>query len=429
MQNPLDFLKRPVVVVGMGLSGEAALRLLKRNGVKAVSFDDKPGMAEFHQPEVLLEKVKPATLVVSPGYPLAKPWIRDFVDQGGQITSELALAVQFLTSERVIGVTGSVGKSTTVSILNAALEKFSPASFVGGNIGRPLADYIVDLQEMKRPLAPWVVLELSSYQLENCGSLRCEISAITHLTANHMERYDSLQHYYDTKWQLIKITSHAAVLNKNGGDLQKYAKGKKEDIEIWWTDQGDEDVHTYHLDQAALLGSHNQDNLALSAKIAKLAGWPAAAFDGMREFPGLAHRMENLGKRKDILFVNDSKATTMESVKTAALGIYDRMDRKSQLVLLLGGKDKNLPWEELAVLKKIQKLRPIFFGAVAERAHSGSGLEGPICKTLGEALALLPGIAQKGDTVLLSPGGTSLDEFKNFEERGKFFQEKVQSLF
>lgn len=433
MENPMDFVKRPIAIVGLGLSGEAARRLLIRNGVRASDLctfaDDKPGTADFSDPEEMMRVKNPATLVVSPGYPLAKPWIQEFKEQGGAVTSELALALHYLTDEKVIGVTGSVGKSTTVSILEAGLKAFSPHSFLGGNIGTPLADYVVQLQERKRARAPWVVLELSSYQLENCGSLQCEYSCVTFLTPNHMERYPSLAAYYDSKWELVKRTNKAVILNLHGGDLQKYAKGKREHAQLLWTDQNDDELDGLHLEEAKLLGSHNQDNLAMAAKLAREAGWPAEAIRGMKDFPGLAHRMENIGTHRGVSFVNDSKATAMESVKTAALGLYDRMDRKKQLILLLGGKDKNLPWEELGELRRIQKLRPVFFGAVGARAKSGSGLDGPVFETLGGAIDHLRGLALEGDIVLLSPGGTSLDEFKNFEERGRFFRERVEKNF
>jgi UDP-N-acetylmuramoylalanine--D-glutamate ligase len=432
MENPVDFLKRPIAVVGMGLSGEAAVRLLKLNRVKdgdLVTFDDKPGAADFHDPQILLDEKKPGTLVVSPGVPLSKEWIQDAQDHGALVTSELALALQFLTSEKIIGVTGSVGKSTTVSLLEAGLKAFSPDSFVGGNIGRPLADYVSDLLERKRAKAPWIVLELSSYQLENCGTLRCEISSLTYLTPNHIDRYPSLDAYYDRKWELVGRTEKSVVLNRHGGDLVKYARGRKADAELLWTDQNDEELVPYDLQDAKLLGSHNQDNLALAAKIAREAGWPAEAFQGMKDFPGLPHRMENLGLRQKIRFVNDSKATTMDSVKTAAMGLYEQMDRKTQLVLLLGGKDKDLPWNELGELKKIQKLRPIFFGAVGARAREMSGLGGEIFPKLKDAIDALHGIVKQGDTVLLSPGGTSLDEFKNFEERGRFFAEGIRRMY
>ena len=432
MEKPTDFLRKPVAVVGMGLSGSSIERLLTHCGFskqELFSFDDKPGSADFGDPEKLLREAKPQTLVVSPGVPLSTPWIQDFKDQGGAVTSELTIAYQFLNKEHLICVTGSVGKSTTVSLLEAALKEFSPESFVGGNLGRPLADYVLELLQKKRKPAPWVVLELSSYQLENFTPLRCEFSAITYLTANHMERYDSLRHYYDTKWDLVKRTTNVCVLNRRGGDLLDYAKGKKESCSLLYTDQNDADLDEYELDQAKLLGSHNQDNLAVAARLAREAQWPREAFQAMKDFPGLSHRMENLGQRQGILFVNDSKATTMESVKTAVMGLYDRMDRKTKLIVLLGGKDKNLPWQELGSLKNIPNLRPVFFGDVAEKAQKLSGLEGPCFPKLAIAFAAVKQLAAKGDTVLLSPGGTSWDEFKNFEERGKKFLELVERNF
>ena len=416
----------------MGVSGEAAKRLLLLNRVKPsdlVTFDDKPGAADYRDPQKLFDEKKPKTLVVSPGVPLSKDWIIDAQEHGALVTSELALALHFLTNEKVVGVTGSVGKSTTVSLLEAGLKAFSPDSFVGGNIGRPLADYVSDLLERKRNRAPWIVLELSSYQLENCGNLRCEISCLTYLTPNHIDRYPSLGAYYDRKWELVARTNKSVVLNQHGGDLPKYARGRKSEAELLWTDQNDEELVPYDLQDATLLGSHNQDNLAMAAKIAKEAGWPFEAFRGMKDFPGLPHRMENLGLRQKIRFVNDSKATTMDSVKTAALGLYEQMDRKTQLVLLLGGKDKDLPWNELSELKKIQKLRPVFFGAVAEKAKAMSGLEGEVFPKLKDAIEALHSIVKQGDIVLLSPGGTSLDEFKNFEERGKFFADGIRRMY
>lgn len=427
----MDFVKRPIAVVGLGLSGNAALRLLHANGVRPkdiCTFDEK-APADYSDPQKMLAEREPRTLVVSPGYPLSKPWIKDFKEHGGIVTSELALALHYITEERIIGVTGAVGKSTVVSLLEAGLKKFSPDSFVGGNIGRPLADYAADLTARKRPPAPWVVLELSSYQLENCGNLHCEFAALTYLTPNHMERYAGLSEYYDIKWELVRRTQKAVVLNLQGGELAKYARGKKESAQLLWTDQNDEELTYLELERAQLLGSHNQDNLAVAAKLAREAGWPISAFEGMKEFSGLPHRMENLGLRAQIRFVNDSKATTMESVKTAAMGIYEQMDKKQQLILLLGGKDKDLPWQELVALKKIQKLRPVFFGAVGRHAQELSALEGPVYPNLAAAVKHVKEIARAGDTVLLSPGGTSLDEFKNFEERGLAFADLVKRLF
>jgi UDP-N-acetylmuramoylalanine--D-glutamate ligase len=252
---------------------------------------------------------------------------------------------------------------------------------------------------------------------------------VTYLTGNHLDRYASREAYYDTKWELVKRTEKAVILNGHGGDLRRYAKGRKETPELLWTDQSDEELAHFGLDEARLLGAHNQDNIAVAVKLAREAGWPASAIEAMREFPGLPHRMENHGWRQKILFVNDSKATTMESVKTAALGLWERMDRKTQLVLFLGGRDKNLPWNELADLKRIQKLKPVFFGECGSRAREQSGLEGEVYPSLKAALGAMHSYVMTGDTVLLSPGGTSLDEFKNFEERGRYFAEAVRLAY
>lgn len=426
--HPLSFLRLPVAIVGMGVTGESVLRLLEHFQVprsQIVTFDGK-APADYADPDKMLHEKEPQTLIVSPGVPLASPWIRAFVAEGGAVTSEIALACHLLESERIIGVTGAVGKSTVVSLLDAGLQRFSPDSFTGGNIGVPFADYVVAVEKKTRPRAPWVVLELSSYQLENCGGLRCEYSMVTYLTSNHMERYPSLDAYYSTKWDLVKRTQKGTVLNRNGGDLFKFAKGRDvPGVHFFWTDHTDDALVDLHLEKARLLGQHNQDNLALAATLALKAGWPLEAIEAMKEFPGLPHRMENLGTHRGILCVNDSKATTIESVKTAALGIFHQMDPKKQLVLLLGGKDKNLPWQDLAALKRVPKLRCVYFGEVGAHAKTLAGFEGEVFPKLQPAVNRAMQIAQPGDVILLSPGGTSLDEFKNFEERGKKFREWV----
>ncbi|MCO5143293.1 MAG: UDP-N-acetylmuramoyl-L-alanine--D-glutamate ligase [Oligoflexia bacterium] len=432
MNNPIDFLKKPIAIVGMGVSGEACKRLLEQNGLSSidlVTFDEKEGKADFHDPETMLEQKNPKTLVVSPGYPLSKEWIQDFRDQGVEVTSELALAILFLEKEKIIGITGSVGKSTVTSLLGTALLDFDSHGFFGGNLGVPLATYMLEVQSGKRKRAQWIVLELSSYQLENPGVLSLEYSVITYLTPNHLERYDSLEQYYETKFTIAARTKKAMIVNEEGGDLKKFLQGRKVDCQVLWTSQSDDEISQFHFEQAKLLGSHNQDNLAVAAKVAREAGWPFSSIEKMKMYPGLPHRMENLGTFYGVTLINDSKATTIESVVTAALGLYEQMDKKAQLFLLLGGKDKNLPWQDLEVLKKIQKIRPVYFGQSKDLAAKGLGIDGPKFSTLKEAIIPLSELAQKGDYILLSPGGTSLDEFSSFEERGNFFRKEAIRLF
>lgn len=428
MNEFIKNLKTPIAIVGMGKSGEAAKRLLLSSGISPTDltcFDSKLSSADFNDPEIMMLECKPRTLVVSPGVPLATPWISTARSNGIKITSELSLACSVLTTEKVIGVTGSVGKSTTVSLLEAGLKTFSETAFVGGNLGIPFAEYAADLVENKRLHADWVVLELSSYQLENCEGLALDFSAITYFTSNHLERYDNIQHYYDTKWKILSLTKNKMLLNREGGDLIEYSKSNFSD-QIQIISKDDSQLQSLNLKEALLIGQHNQDNLALAAGIAIEAGWPSSSIEGMKKFKGLAHRLENLGVHKGVRFINDSKATAMDSVLIAATAAFDTLEKNGSLFLLLGGKDKNLPWEQLNTLSNLKGINFIFFGECRDIAKNKSRLSGPSFPKLNEGLQYAMDHAQnKGDTILLSPGGTSLDEFKSFEDRGSFFKQKV----
>jgi UDP-N-acetylmuramoylalanine--D-glutamate ligase len=419
--------KTPVAIVGLGLSGQAAIDLLLAAGTRRediVTFDQK-SKADYSSIENLLSEVRPATLVVSPGVPLSMPALRRFAADGGLITSELSLALQLCTTERVIGVTGSVGKSTVVSLLQEGLRSFSKSGFVGGNLGTPLARYALGLL-LGKPRADWLVLELSSYQLENCSGLDCDVSALTYFTPNHLERYSSLEEYYSCKWKLASLTRGPVVLNRNGGDLAKWAASRSTTHQLIWTDQTDPLIEKFNLHELRLLGLHNRDNFALACRIALLAQWPSSSITAMKSFGGLSHRVENLGVFNGVTYVNDSKATTMESVKTAVKSLRPLV--AGQIHLLLGGRDKSLPWEELAELEHLYPIHFYFFGECGALAHHKSKLTAAEFPTLRLAFQAAHAASRTKDLVLLSPGGTSLDEFKNFEDRGDVFRGLVQRL-
>lgn len=431
MSEFIKNLKTPIAVVGMGKSGEAARNLLLHFGFKpesVLTFDVKMDSADYKDPEEMMAKASPQTLVVSPGVPLSSAWIQKARSHGVKITSEISLAASCLTSEKVMGVTGSVGKSTTVSLLGAGLAAFSNRSFVGGNLGIPFASYALEVLQGKRPRADWVVLELSSYQLENCEQLSLDFSAITYFTSNHLERYDSLEHYYRTKWSILEITKNAMLLNSEGGDLVEHFKNNGHHEQVKVVSKKDPSLQRFQLENAQLIGQHNQDNLALATSLALLAGWPDAAVEGMKNFRGLEHRLENVGVVKGVRFINDSKATAMDSVLIAATAAYDTLTDGGRLILLLGGRDKNLPWQDLIPLKNFKGVEFVFFGECREIAQKKSLLSGPSFARLDEALQHAFSMVRKNDTVLLSPGGTSLDEFKSFEDRGNFFKKKIEGF-
>ncbi len=413
----------PFAVVGMGVTGKAVVELLHALGVgdsQILTYDDKDPSAKFRDPLALMQQ-GPKTLLISPGVPLNTPWLQSAKKQGCRISSELTLAFSLLTTERVIAITGSIGKSTTTSLLGVGAQAMSASNFVGGNLGVPLAKYAVRVLNNSSSRAQWVILELSSYQLENFENLSCDFSAITYLTPNHLERYASLESYYQQKLTLLSKTKITAVMNSLGGDLKGRATGPS----LVWVDRNSDILKSKNLLPCSMIGEYNKDNLSVAAKIAELSSWPEPAFAAMKKFSGLPHRLENLGERKGVRWINDSKATTIESVISATETVLETLPAQTTLILLLGGHDKNLPWDRLKKFKNTAELRFVFFGEFGESAKKIAGLEGPYFPKLGLALKSLHTITHPGDTVLLSPGGTSHDEFKNFEERGEFFRSFV----
>ena len=428
MATDIKTLKKPIAIIGMGKSGEAAKRLLLASGLKSqdfFTFDQRAPGANYQDASTLMIDVNPQTLIVSPGVPLSTDWIQQAKDRGVTITSEISLACSILKKEKLIGVTGSVGKSTTVSILGAGLSGFSKSYFVGGNLGTPFADYAADVLLKERERADWIVLELSSYQLENCEGLQLDYSAITFLTPNHLERYPSLLDYYETKWKILGLTKNKLVLNSKGGDLSSFSASLP-DSKLLFADRDNFEFQRFHLPSAKLIGSHNQDNLALAVAVAMQAGWPEASIEAMKDFRGLSHRLEYVADVRGIRFINDSKATAMDSVVIAVEAAASHRAESGKLFVLLGGRDKNLPWEKLETLQTTPNCEFVFFGECREIAQAKSKLPGHSFATLHLAMPYCLNAIRSSDTLLLSPGGTSLDEFKSFEDRGDYFKNCVQ---
>jgi len=397
----MNAIKLPVVVVGLGLSGKAALKLLKARGIAdsdIKTFDDNDPTAQYSDSEKLLADLQPQTLIVSPGVPLKTKWIAELQAQGVTITSELALAVEHLKDEKIICITGSLGKSTTVTLLAEGLKSFSKSYFLGGNIGVPLAQYAAELEEGSRLRADWLILELSSYQLENCGALKSDLSGITYLSSNHLDRYTSKDQYYQTKWSLFERTRKNCVINSNGGDLPYWAKSHKVKAPLTEVSSSSSFLGKDRLSRSQMVGQHNRDNIALAAELAKLADWPPQAYEALLNFKGLPHRMENLGEFRGIRFINDSKATTMESVLTAVEACENSYAPRS-LWLLLGGRDKKLPWNQLSELSSFSNLELVFFGECRAEAQMYSRLKGHQCTSLADTLPFIKGWVKSGDLV------------------------------
>lgn len=418
-------LKTPIAIVGLGKSGQSALKLLEKSGFTSdqiITFDEKSSDAKVRDTAQLVN-LKPKTLVVSPGVSLKQDWISTLIQNGAHLTSEISIAASFITTEKLIGITGSVGKSTVTSLLGAGALTFDPNAFVGGNLGTPFCDYALALLNGKKK-ATWVILELSSFQLENCELLTLDNSIVTYLSANHLERYASLEDYYKTKLKITEITKNLCLFGKTSKDCDTYSKFSKCRHRLV---NAENFSHPELLGNIFLLGSHNKDNFAIAIETARACAWPESSFIEMAAYRGLPHRLEFVAELGGVVYVNDSKATSMDSVLVAVKGCLESKSQPQSLYLMLGGKDKNLPWEALNILKSKEQIKPVFFGLNGQLAKEKSGLAGEYFEMLGSAINYCQKRARSGDIVLLSPGGTSLDEFKNFEERGDFFKTLVLS--
>ncbi|MFN8846321.1 MAG: UDP-N-acetylmuramoyl-L-alanine--D-glutamate ligase [Bdellovibrionales bacterium] len=407
----------PVLIIGLGKSGNSALRLLKglypNSEIK--TYDAKDPSADFSQTSAALS-YNPKTLVVSPGVPLSSSWIQNLVSSGAQLESELSLAFNFLKQESVIAITGSMGKSTTTSLLGAAVHALSSANFVGGNLGFPLADYVYSVLFQNQPRADWVVLELSSYQLENFKNLISSASLLTALSHNHLERYPNLDTYYQTKWNLKDKTKGPFFLNYDNPEIVRWCSAK--------LDSKTKKINSLDFQDhpMKMVGLHNRENLSLALAVAQYFSWPPAALSAIENYPGLSHRLEFVNDSRGVRKINDSKATTIESVLAAVNSCLPDVKAGGRLHLLVGGRDKNLPWTSLNQLKNHQNLQCYFFGECGDLAKSQSELSGLSFTQLKLAAEAALAASQSGDVILLSPGGSSMDEFTNFEARGDFFK-------
>lgn len=416
-------LQTPIAVVGLGKSGLSAHKVLLAGGhapSDIILFDEKSAEAQVKNWDEL-SLVQAKTWVVSPGVPLQSLHIAEARAKGVLITSEISLAASLVENEKLIGITGSVGKSTVTSILGVGARTVDGNCFVGGNLGTPFCDYALGILNGK-PRAKWVILELSSYQLENCTGLELDHSIVTYLSANHLERYRSLLDYYLTKLKITEITKQLCLFNKTSADCREYIKQSKCPAQLM---NAEEFSNHHSLPPLLMIGSHNRDNYALAAQTALNCGWGETSLQAMAAYRGLPHRLEFVASVRNVAYIDDSKATAMDSVLVATNASLEALTEHNKLFLLLGGKDKNLPWHELSVLKDNPVIIPVFFGECGVLAREKSALAGEYFEKLGNAIGYCQKRAVDGDVVLLSPGGTSLDEFKNFEERGSFFKSLV----
>jgi len=441
------------LIIGAGKSGMAAARLLSPVADMVTVSDAKAAeeLADIPrqvadmggcfiggpQGEELLEGVD--FVVRSPGVSWDVPVLAAARDRGYEIIGELELAFRVLPGDKVIAITGSNGKSTTTALTGAIFDEAGTPYIVAGNIGRALSDALVEISD-----DTVVILEVSSFQLEDTVQFRPRVGVLLNLSADHLDHHGSEEEYYNKKWRLFEAQTGDdwAVLNAaeplvyNGrhrvnGKLLFFNGFNREEQGV--RAEGGRLVYNFLKNEGTIVpvneirlpGKHNLEN-AMAASCAAIAMGvsPAPIAAALRSFNGLPHRLELINNIRGVNYVNDSKAT---NVASAIVGINSFTE---PVVLIAGGKSKGGSFAELAPVVANRCKCVITYGEAADTL--GKTLSGVVavemCETLKEAVKKAAGIAVKGDVVLLSPACTSWDQYKSFEERGDDFRKIVLGL-
>lgn len=458
-----------MVILGAGRQGIALARYLAARGAR-VTLNDHRGARDLTEAREALSGVPvewvlgshPLNLLdeldilaISGGVPLTLPLVREAQKRAIPLTNDSQIFMDAVPCP-VIGITGSAGKTTTTTLVGRmARAAFGEAKvWVGGNIGNPL---ISDLDEMRpNDLA---VIELSSFQLELMTSAP-PIAAVLNITPNHLDRHGTMEAYTAAKARIVEYQKEGDVvvlgLDDDGAwALAGHAPGRVfsfgvrqppslrtgdhpqagtylngETLTLW---DGEAYRPLFSRKKILLRGEHNLLNVLAACAIAHAAGIsPEAMGAGVEGFTGVAHRLEFVRTWKKAAWYNDSIATAPERAMAAIQSFQE------PLVLLAGGRDKDLPWEEFAELVQERARHVVLFGeaadlvgrALAVAAEKGRGQTIPHtrCDGLEEAVRAAAQVVAPGDVVLLSPGGTSFDEFRDFAERGEWFRKWVHEL-
>ncbi|HHY47248.1 MAG TPA: UDP-N-acetylmuramoyl-L-alanine--D-glutamate ligase [Firmicutes bacterium] len=447
-----------ISVLGLGVSNLAVIPFLVAAGAKVIACDRKPSEAlqqelnslrglpvEFRLGQHYLDDLDSSdAMVVTPGMPKDLPELVHARDHGVSETSEIKLFFE-LCESFVIGITGSDGKTTTTTITGLTMKAAGRDVFVGGNIGTPLLNRVFDM----RPDSV-AVLELSSFQLQPL-QVSPQVGAVLNVYPNHLDHHRSMEEYIEAKANIFlhQGPGDAAVFNADNpisremalrcpseavffsrlGDVDNGAFLR--DDEIWVRLRGKEQAACSRGD-IRIPGEHNVENVLAAAAITGLAGVPFAAFrEAITGFTGVEHRLELVGERGGVRFYNDSIAT---SPSRAIAGIKSF---REPIVLIAGGYDKNLPFDDFASAAAERTRAVVLIGDTAPKIEAAIRAAGehlgrmPVlirASHLREAVEDAFEIAEEGDVVLLSPACASFDMFPDYKARGRQFKEIVRKL-
>jgi len=431
-----------VAVVGLGLTGLSAIKYLLRHQIKPDVFDSREHliMAEDHKDLIgdlncQLGEFSDNQfnqydfVIVSPGISLATPALAKALRENDNVFCDVELFAR-VNQKPVLAVTGSNGKSTVVAWLEHFLNSIGKKAVACGNYGVPVLDVIDEEYDV-------FVLELSSFQLESTNSLVCEAACVLNVTEDHLDRYESFQHYSDAKNRIYK---HAKKCLYNNNDFSTKPLISHDNVESFGSSEVCLDSNCWRYDERtqslflndrelcnfkdfSVAGSHNALNaLAVMALLNALDIDLVKHIKNLYSFAGLPHRCQLIATHNDIRFVNDSKATNVGSTEAALVGLAT----DKNIVLIAGGDAKGADLSELSGLIQSRVKKVVAFGKDAAQFSGFVEQENlTLVIELKDAVNKAISVASSGDIVLLSPACASIDMFKNYQQRGELFKQYV----
>jgi UDP-N-acetylmuramoylalanine--D-glutamate ligase len=451
MAGPIELKNKRVLVVGLARTGVAAAvfcaargatvtatesRTEKEIGEEAVKLRAAGVRLELggHQAKTFLEQ---DLIIPSPGVPADEPLLQAARAKSIAIWSEIELAYRFLRG-RLVGITGSNGKTTTTSLVDHILKAAGFSTVLAGNIGTPLIGRVEATRD-----DTVTVVELSSFQLELIETFRPNIGVFLNLTPDHLDRHHTMEAYGAAKARLFENQTEgdAAILNADDPATRPYAPSRprvywfsrKQRVaqgaylrgeEIMFRRDGEEEM-VLRREDIPLAGAHNLENVLAAVAAARLAGADAAAIaKGVRSFAGVEHRLEFVAEISGVCYYNDSKATNVDATLKALDAFPGR------ILVILGGKDKGSDYTVLQKPLREKAILALLIGAAANKIEQQIAGSVAIERagTIERAVELATHAAQPGDIVLLAPACASFDQFQNYEHRGRVFKQLVRQL-
>ncbi|KTS27413.1 UDP-N-acetylmuramoyl-L-alanine--D-glutamate ligase [Pantoea stewartii subsp. indologenes] len=435
-----DYRGRKVVIIGLGLTGLSCVDFFIAQGVTPRVMDTRvsppgldklPEQVERYVGGLNRDWLLAADLIVaSPGIALAHPALCEAADAGIEIVGDIELFCREAQAP-IVAITGSNGKSTVTTLVGEMAKAAGWQVGVGGNIGLPA------LSLLKVP-AQLYVLELSSFQLETTYSLKAAAATILNVTEDHMDRYPlGMQQYRAAKLRIYE-NAQVCVVNADDGmtmpvrgadarcvsfgiDIGDYHLNKQQGS-VWLRAKGEKVLNT---DEMTLVGQHNYTNALAALALADAVGLPrSTSLSALAAYSGLAHRFQLVHESRGVRWINDSKATNVGSTEAALKGL--QVD--GTLWLLLGGDGKSADFSPLQPYLQGDRIRLFCFGRDGDALAALRPDVAVRTETLQEAMAQIAKQVQPGDMVLLSPACASLDQFRNFEQRGDVFAQLAREL-